>query len=436
MGQELYKLNDEAKIIFETPMDARYWFGYYNYCPIDESGKRMLAHKWISEDLEREFLQEDTIDVGWFDLDNGEWHYIATTHACNWQQGAMTQWLHIDGKQRIIFNDACNGKYVSRIYNIDGTIYKTLPMAIYGINEKKGFSITMNFERAYWCRAYHYQYIQDKKYDAPITEVDGIYKMDLNQGEIYKIIDIKTIIEYDKQPDFAKARHWVEHIMLNPAGDKFAFYHRFDSGEGFKTRCFIADINGRILCMLKDWKTHSWSHLGWINDETFVIYGTTRTALGNAYSKLTLNSGKFGLWLRKVYRKLFSKYVSDQLHNKLVAGNGYEIYKTDGTKLGIYDKDLLINDGHPSFIENGKYMLTDTYAVGEQLYRYLLLLDTEKNQLKEIGQFYSPINATSYRSDLHPRFGRTNNIVVIDTAHTGRHGMIVIQIPKEWIKSK
>lgn len=429
---KLYYLNERAKVIFETPSDARYWFGYYNYCPIDDSGNRLLAHRWQSGDTEREFLQEDTIDVGWFNLKNREWHYIATTRACNWQQGAMSQWIYIDGEQRIIFNDAENGKYVSRIYNKDGTIYKTLPMAIYGINEKKGFSITLNFERAYWCRTYHYQYIRNEEYNRKITEVDGVYKLDLNSGKIRRIIDIETIIQYDTQLEFATAKHWVEHIMLSPSGDKFAFYHRYDSGNGYKTRCFIADIDGNILCMLKDWKTHSWSHLGWIDDESFVIYGVTRKPLGNAYSAMTMNSGKFGKFLRKGYRTLIAKHVSPQMHNKIAAGNGYEIYTVEGSQKGIYDTGILINDGHPSFTEQGKLMLTDTYAFDGK-YRHLLLFETENKTITEIGKFYSPINATSYRSDLHPRFGRDDRTVIVDTAHSGRHGMMVIKLEGEFL---
>lgn len=427
---KLYSLKEGVKVIFETPDDARYWFGYYNYCPIDDSGKCLLAHRWISKDAEREFEQADTIDVGWFNIEDGSWHYIATTRACNWQQGAMAQWIHLDDQQRIIFNDAENGRYISKVYNIDGTHYKTLPMAIYGIDERKGISITMNFERAYWCRAYHYQYIRNEKYDDKITDVDGIYRLDLNSGAINKIIDIDAIIQYGYEPEFKDAKHWVEHIMLSPSGNKFAFYHRFDGGQGYRTRCFIADMEGKILCMLGNWKSHSWSHLGWLDDNSFVIYGVARKTLGNAYSAVTLNTGRFGKLIRKAYRALVAKHVSPQAHNKLAAGNGYEIYTVDGSYLGIHDAGTLINDGHPSFTDDGKIMLTDTYAYDGE-YRHLLLYKTENKKVIEIGKFRSPINDTSYRSDLHPRFGRSNNVIIVDSAHTGKHGMVVLKLEKE-----
>lgn len=426
----LYSLSNYARVSFESPDDDRYWFGYYNYCPLDKEEKRLLSHRWHSDDAERNFEQNETIDIGYFSLDDGAWHYVATTHAANWQQGAMSQWINYDGEERIIFNDAEGGKYVSRIYNTDGTLYKTLPMAIYGINPNAAFSITMSFERAYWCRAYHYEYIRDERYNEQVTDVDGIYKMDLHSGEFEKIIDIETIINTDFGDEFRDAKHWVEHIMLNPSGNKFAFYHRFDSGNGYKTRCLVADIQGNIISCLKNWESTSWSHLGWIDDDNFVIFGVKRKMLGNAYSAVTQKTGAFGQFLRKCYRKIFARHVSPQLHNKVAASSHYEIYNVNGKYQGCYEKGKLVIDGHPSFTSDGRYMLTDTYADSENR-RNLLVYDTQKSKLYEVANFESPINETAYRSDLHPRFGRTKNKIIVDTAHTGKHKIMVLEIDWE-----
>ena len=426
----LYSINKYARVFFESPDNDRYWFGYYNYCPISKSEEKLLCHRWHSDDDERNFDQNETIDVGYFLLSDGTWHYVATTHAANWQQGAMSQWIIYDGEERIIFNDAEDGKYVARIYNADGTHYKTLPMAIYGTDSNAAFSITINFERAYWCRAYHYEYIRDEQYNQNVTAVDGVYKMDLQTGKTEKIIDIETIINTDYRDEFENAKHWVEHIMLDPSGTKFAFYHRFDSGDGFRTRCFISDIDGNIISCLKKWETTSWSHLGWIDEKRFVIFGVKRKPLGNAYSAVTQKSGRFGQFLRKCYRKIFARYVTPQIHNKLAASSHYEIYNIQGDYEGCYEKGKLVIDGHPSFTPDGRYMLTDTYADSENR-RNLLIYDTERTRLYEIADFESPINATSYRSDLHPRFGRTKNEIIIDTAHTGKHKIMVLKIDWE-----
>ena len=422
-----YTLSDFTKIMFESPDDDRYWFGYYNYCPLNCTQEKLLCHRWHSDGDERNFEQADTIDVGWFSLVDKCWHYVATTRAANWQQGAMSQWIVYDGEERIIFNDADECNYVSRIYNTDGTLYKTLPMAIYGITPDSSVSITINFERAYWCRTYHYEYIRDKSLNKNVTEVDGIYKMDLLTGESNKIIDIESIVKTDYRDEFANAKHWVEHIMLNPSGTKFAFYHRFDSGNGYKTRCFIADLSGKILCCLKKWEETSWSHLGWINDDEFVIFGVRRRPIGNAYSAITKNTGGFGRFLRKCYRALFAKHVSPQAHNKLAASSHYEIYNSDGEYKGCYEKGELVSDGHPSFVDKGCYMLTDTYADPSNK-RNLLIYNTKKEKIYNVAKFESPINECGYRSDLHPRFGRDKKYVIVDSAHTGKHKILLLEI--------
>ena len=427
-----YELGKGVSIQFATPSNYMHWFGYYNYCPLNKSGDKLLIHRW-NEQAERYFTPEDTIEVGWYDLKDSSWHFIATTDACNWQQGAMSQWLFIDGEERIIFNKGENEKYISCIYNTDGTLYKKLPAAIYGINKKELFSITINFERAHWCRCYHYESIADETLNKKITEVDGVYRLDLMSGELKKIIDISQIIKYDYQEEFAEDKHWVEHIMLNPSGDRFSFYHRFSNGTGFQTRCFTANIDGTELFMCPDWKINSWSHLGWKNDTEFVLFGIARRAMGVAYSTLTLNSGRFGLLLRKIYRALFARFVTPQMHQKVAASSGYQLYKDKLGKQGCYNKGLLINDGHPSFTRDERFMLTDTYGDDES-YRHLLLYDTRKDITYELGRFYSPINEKGYRCDLHPRFAFDETYVVIDSAHSGKHQNYILKIDWHFYK--
>lgn len=429
---ESFELGKGVSLKFATPSDYMHWFGYYNYCPINSTGKKLLVHRW-KETEERYFNPNDTIEVGWFDLKDSSWHFIAVTDACNWQQGAMSQWLFLDGEERVIFNAGDGEKYISKIYNTDGTLYKTLPIAIYGINRKELFSITINFERAHWCRAYHYESIANEDLKGNVTEADGVYRLDIVTGEYKKIIGIQDIINLDYKEEFAGCKHWVEHIMLNPSGTRFAFYHRYSNGEGFRTRCITADVDGKNLYIIKGWESNSWSHLGWKNDEEFVLFGIARRAIGKAYSAVTLNSGRIGLFMRKVYRALFARFVSQQIHNKVADNSCYQLYKDREGRTGSYNKGLLINDGHPSFTHDERFMLTDTYGDTED-YRHLLLYDIPNDKLYELGKFYSPINNKGYRSDLHPRFAYNESSVVIDSAHSGKHQNYVFEIDWSYFK--
>ena len=426
-----YYISDFVKVVFLSPNDDSYWFGYYNYCPISFDGERLLAHRFLCEE-EKDFEQEDVIEIGWFSLEDHSWHKVATTHAANWQQGAMAQWLLDDGQECIIFNDADGDKYVSKIATQNGVIKRQLPCGIYGINHNQAFSITLNFERAYWCRTYHYQYIRKDCYDVSTCEVDGIYKLDISTGKLKKIISIEDIIQYDSRDNFAEGKHWVEHIMLNPSGTRFAFYHRFDLGDGYQTRCFTANIDGEELYCLPGWEENNWSHLGWKNNEEFVLFGVKRKKLGEAYSKITQKTGTLGGLLRKIYRKVFARFVTPQMHNKLAASSNYQCYIDKQGKVGCYEKDLLVHDGHPSFTADERYMLSDTYAIDG--YRYLYIYDTKTNRVYELGHFFSPVNGTGYRCDLHPRFSRDERHVIIDTAFSGKHNIMVLEIDWKHIK--
>jgi hypothetical protein len=51
----------------------------------------------------RAITPEDTIDLGWYDITTGDWHFIDSTDSFNWQQGAMLQWMPNDGN-KVIYN--------------------------------------------------------------------------------------------------------------------------------------------------------------------------------------------------------------------------------------------------------------------------------------------------------------------------------------------
>ena len=60
-----------------------------------------------------------------------------------------------------------------------------------------------------------------------------------------RIISIQDIIAIDSRPYFSKAKHWLEHVMINPKGTKFCVLHRFspiDDVYRYITRIIIVDI--------------------------------------------------------------------------------------------------------------------------------------------------------------------------------------------------
>ena len=176
----LERISEYISPSFASKGPKSHWFGYYNYSPMSADGTKLLAQEVDFDG--RDILPEDTADIGWYDLKDGSWHKVTITHAINWQQGAMLQWLGPDFNSRIIFNDVDGEHFCSRIYNIETGEMKTIPFPVYGVSPDGKFSITLQFERCAWCRAYHYESIRNPKWNVPVAEEDGIFRVDLETG--------------------------------------------------------------------------------------------------------------------------------------------------------------------------------------------------------------------------------------------------------------
>lgn len=435
-----YSLSRFAKIVFRTPEVASHWFGYYNYSPISADGMKMLSHRVHFDG--RMIKSDDTAEIGWFSLLDGSWHPVATTHAINWQQGAMLQWLGPDFQSRIIFNDAKNGHFISRIIDLTTMEEREIPWPVYGVSPDGKFSISLQFERSAWCRAYHYESIRNPEWNVPIPEKDGIFYVDLENGSVKRIISIRDVIsQLPKGFCENSDAHWLEHIMVNPSATKFCFYHRYGQIDHFHSRAYIADVTGKHLHLAPLPAYAEPSHLGWKTDDQFMIHVSIHTPRSRQYVKIRTEGKKTFLSLIiGLIRRCVRLVIPRKIRGRILMPN-YYVYSDD--EKGIYKTFLhhpiaQYEDGHPSFSKDGKWLLTDTYGRGDEvtgegpLMRCLLLWHLESDKVFEVGRFYSPFNSCGYRSDLHPRFSRDDRYVVIDSADSGRHQMIMLEI--EWDK--
>ncbi len=419
-----FSLSPYAKMSFISPENESFWFGYYNYSPVNYNQTMLLAQKVYFDG--RSIRSNDFAEVGWFDLRTKEWTSIGKTNAFNWQQGSMLQWL---GKSNsIIYNTTESNNFASRIYDINTRQEKIISYPIYGVPQSANCSISLEFKRSYWCRAYHYESIQDDDYEGNVIEGDGVFLVDFESNERKCIIPISEIISIDYDPSFSNAKHWVEHIMLNPSGTRVAFYHRFQYVAGFTTRIFTANTDGSDLRIIDGWRTNSWSHMGWLNDNQFVVYAQEKKKSLETYKKITQQSGKLGRVLRTFYKKTIGRFLTPVVRREIVPTSCYQFYDCiTGKQYDEIDKTLFPIDGHPSFTSDGRFMLTDTYEDFES-YRHLYLYSLERKKAIEIGRFYSPFNSCDYRSDLHPRFDFSQNSVIVDSAHSGYHRIVKLDL--------
>ena len=175
-----------------TPNDGKhYFFGYYDLQPYDKTGKMHLAHR-VSF-MGRNPVLGETAELGYIDLTTNTFVYLATTCAWNFQQGAMLQWIPND-RNRVIYNCSKNGKIISRIHDIGTGESCDLKFPIYDLSPDGKFALCLNYERSYFCRAYHYQSVVNKDYDVPIAEDDGIFRLDIETDNLSRILSIQEII--------------------------------------------------------------------------------------------------------------------------------------------------------------------------------------------------------------------------------------------------
>lgn len=422
--------------LFETSSDYSEWFGYYNYDPLNIDHTKMLCHRSTHEGVAPE--KGMTIELGYYDIPSGIWHRIGESDSWNWPQAAMLQWIPGKGNEsRVIYNCSENNHNVAKIVNVETGEEKTVPWSIYGLTPDGKKSIAIDMERAHWCRTYHYQSVENKDLDVPIPENDGIFEIDLESNTRKLIVSIHDVISIDPDVNFQNLKHWLEHVMINPAGTKFAFLHRFspvDSPMQYQTRLCIANIDGSKLQVVEGWRDYSLSHFGWKNDTDFCIYSVKIPALQKQFlssikSESKSKQGSLKSKLVIAIKNLIPKSVRGYLKGGASA-NFYQFYELID---GIYKPVFTLNkpafqiDGHPSFSKDGKYMITDTYA-DKKGWRHLYVYSMETNKEVELARLIEPLVGNPARCDFHPKLSRDNNCLIIDTTYSGKHKMLLFSL--------
>lgn len=432
------KLSKYIDKVFQTKSDPySEWFGYYNYDTLTSDHSKLLCNR-IKEDgvLPRPELK---VEVGYYDVSSGEWHHVGVSDSWNWQQGCMAQWLN---DEEIIYNSSEGNHHIAIIHNIKTGSNRKINWAIYGITPDGKSSITLDMERAHWCRAYHYESVVDESKDGKVYDKDGVFEVDLVNNTCRRIIPIQDIIALDYRPYFKKAKHWLEHIMINQEGTKFCILHRFSSVTNvysYKTRLIIVDMKSLQMQCVPGWETTQWSHFGW-NADAFAIYAYPSKkkicerdfAIGEKVEstppQLKQNQPfSFLSCVKLMIRTILPRRIFQKLKGGVTS---YEYYQRDNGIYHICDKfDVtpFLMDGHPSFTPNGRYMLTDTYPDSSH-YQKLYVFDIITKKYLLLGTFYANYDKTPSSCDLHPKLSRDGQYLVVDSAHDERHHMIILKL--------
>ena len=399
------------KLIFETPEDENYFFGYYDKSPLSKDGSKLLACK--SSFINRPVSKGDILEIGYFN-----WKFpdkfikITQTEAWNWQQGCMLQWLG-ESNTKIIYNDIMEEGFVSIVLDIVTNKKSFLPMSIYAVHPDGFSALCIDNERHYWYRdGYNYQGVQNLDKKIAYDENDGIWSMDISTLAVRQIISVKSLVKIRHLECMDNAVHYIEHLIFNPNGKRFTFLHRWKEVDGsVYSRLFTANNDGSGIHLLND--SGRVTHACWMNNQEVIAWCGLETPISKLKNNFKFFKSLFRILL-PVYHRLINQKSSI---NKILTGDSYVKFIDKTNKHERLYPSFLSEDGHPSFNHlNEGVMLSDTYENNDHK-RHLFLFDFNINKFKGDSWLNSDPKSdkTVYRCDLHPKWSYDGDFVVIDT---------------------
>lgn len=377
------KIKSEGNIERISPKDGmEYFFGYYDKSPWDISDRYMLCLR--AKNTYSSVAPQEPAEIILFDThDNNSYRVLGKTHTWNVQQGCMLQWLGPDYKEEIIYNDFRNGKYCSVILNINTNQEKVIPIPVYSVADNGKFALSLDFSRLHRLRpGYGYSNLPDKNRKEKCPDTPCIWHVELNSGVIKPILNYSDFANFEPRIEMENAEHKVNHIMLNPSGDRFMVLHRWIKGSNKYTRLVTVNSDGTEVFNLSD--DNMTSHCYWKNNGEIIAYA-----------------------------------------HKKSEGNGYYLMK-DKTELYRRMWPKLTLDGHPSYSPDGSMVVTDTYPDRARIATIYIIIE---NNVNKIARVFAPFKYDNdVRCDLHPRWNRTGDKVCLDSVFQGKRGLYTINI--------
>lgn len=380
----------EARAITRGP--RHHFFGYYDKCPWDEGGHRVLA---LAVDfMDRPPDPQDVARLGFVDLrDGNRFVPVAETTAWCWQQGTMLQWLPAPGggPTQVVYNERRADGYGSVVLDVDTGERRRLPRSIYAVSHDGRHAVSINHARLAVTRpGYGYVGLPDPFQDELRPAGDGVWWLDLSTGDTRLVLPLDRIVGVCHRNEMDGARHWLNHLQFNPTDTRFLFLHRWVAAGGTRrTRLFTSDPSGHDLRLVN--ADDMTSHFDW-RDADHICAWARQHGRGDAY----------------------------YLFADVDAGGG--------ARPAIVGEGVLTQDGHCSFAHGGRWMLTDTYPDRDG-YRTLLLWDMDRARRVDLGRFYAlPQITGEIRCDLHPRWSRDGTQVCFDSVHEGSRQIYILDV--------
>lgn len=366
-----------------------HWFGYYDKLQFDPSSRYVLG---MEVDFEgRSPTADDVIRIGVIDTADGDrWRELGRSSAWCWQQGCMLQWIPGSARE-LIWNDRQEGRYISRIVDVESGAERTLPSPVYALSPNGEWAVTTDFRRLNDTRpGYGYVGIPDPNSDVLAPEDVGISRVDLASGEselIFSVADAAAVP--NPHNEVTGLKHYFNHLLVSPDGSRLIFLHRWRKRPGergrFGTRMFTIGNDGSDPYVLDPYGNTS--HFIW-RDPRHVLAWATHPS----------------------------------------SGEKFYLYADQSKQVEVVGPEVMPRNGHCTYLPGGEWILNDTYPDADRL-QHVYLYRVADGRRVPIADLHSPPEYTGeWRCDTHPRFSPDGTKVVVDSTHNGGRQLYLIDI--------
>ena len=374
-----------------------HWRGYYDKFLFSADDRFVLANETSFEG--RSPTPADSIRVGMVDTQDGDrWIDLGGSHAWNWQQGCMLQWIP-GAAHDVAWNDREAGQFVTRILDVKSGRTRTLPHPFYTFSPDGRTAFAPDFARLDVTRP-GYGYATGADRDpwklVRIPADTGIWRMDVATGRQRLLFSVADAAQLPFTGPAASAFkpdsvHWFNHLLCNTDGTRLFFLHRWRTpGDraGFRTRALTMDVNGGKIHVLDP--NGGTSHFVWRDP-----------------------------------RHIFA-FAWHPSH-----GERFYLFKDLSDEVTVVGQDAMPANGHNTYLPgtNGDWVLNDTYPQGKERLQSPYLYHVPTNRRVPVGAFPAPpAYSGEWRCDTHPSASRSGRQFCFDSAHAGGRQVYVADI--------
>ena len=392
-----------------------HFFGFHDLTPWDASSQELIC---LRTDTPEDHVptHKDKADVCIINEASGSVTRVGTTRAWNWQQASRQRWIPALGDRVIIYNDADDDGFCSRLVNLDTDERKTLPAPVFDVSSDGEYALTVNFHRLHTCSPdYGYDHAFPPA-SLPDYANDGIFRMPLNGDDPKLLFSIADLLRHEKI-SAGEGDHYFTHILIAPGDQQFCFLHRCIHETGsVTTNLVVINADGSNVRVVAQDKV---SHFDWRDERRIIVWCRENAAIKKLKSSPLL---KFARFLYGISRKIRSTSVRQSVYGE--SFREIDVHTGERSKIG---NGILTEDGHPQVHpDHSELWVNDTYPNDKHV-QTLMLFNQRTNERRDLLRLPTnpAIQETRWRCDFHPRWAPCGLEVSFDSAHDGRRQLCV-----------